>query len=346
MWRNRLTAACHRQDQRPERPWEEPQRHLSCASLWWPRAELPREPRNALGSWGWNPANSGFTLPCELFFKRTDCHPNTFSQDHLWCYPERISTCRGQRLGYHRPLPLPGLQPPQLRIGSLPAFHSFLPFLLSPQLQGILGNLQERHKTKLSLYMKERLKIKSQDIYIHMKVKTSLGGLDLREAHHYPKLLSSGIIWYLVFLKPQFKRKQSFLIIHEEKIHWFAGLSSTFPDASHYGNFLRGIFHCVLNNASAENAATVFPRPFYAAPLAGRQEHDREVWQLERFSQDGVGWRDQGSVTRGFCLTVQFNSRIRNRVGRSGQTLWLSSDLLSVLPSSIMVSTTAKQTAS
>lgn len=42
--------------------------------------------------------------------------------------------------------------------------------------------------------MKERLKIKSQDIYIHMKVKTSLGGLDLREAHHYPKLLSSGII--------------------------------------------------------------------------------------------------------------------------------------------------------
>lgn len=37
--------------------------------------------------------------------------------------------------------------------------------------------------------MKERLKIKSQDIYIYVKVKTSLGGIDLREADHDPKLL-------------------------------------------------------------------------------------------------------------------------------------------------------------
>lgn len=39
--------------------------------------------------------------------------------------------------------------------------------------------------------MKERLKIKSQDTYIYVKAKTSLGGIDLREADHDhdPKLL-------------------------------------------------------------------------------------------------------------------------------------------------------------
>lgn len=128
--KKQANSTSHCQDQRPELPWEEPQRRLSCASLWWPRAELPREPSCSL-SWGLESCKFWVVLPCELFFKRTDCHPNTFSQDHLWCCPERISTCRGQRLGYRRTLLSLGSSLSVTYTLSLPAFHSFLPFLLS-----------------------------------------------------------------------------------------------------------------------------------------------------------------------------------------------------------------------
>lgn len=55
--------------------------------------------------------------------------------------------------------------------------------------------------------MKERLKIKSQDIYIYiyMKAKISLGDIDLREADHDPKLLLQWNHLIQSFLKPQFK---------------------------------------------------------------------------------------------------------------------------------------------
>lgn len=109
-------------------------------------------------SWGWNPGNSGFTLPCELFFKRTNCPPNTFAQDHLWCGAIQ----RGLAHAEDRGLGTAGLS---LSLGSsllsyvyeaCPPFISSLHFFSLLDCQGILGNLQERHKTKLCVSLYER----------------------------------------------------------------------------------------------------------------------------------------------------------------------------------------------
>lgn len=72
-----------------------------------------------------------------------------------------------------------------------PPFIPSLRFFSPLDCQRILGNLQERHKTKLcvSIYERAPQNKVSRYLYIYMKAKISLGDIDLREADHDPKLL-------------------------------------------------------------------------------------------------------------------------------------------------------------